>query len=90
MNTTTEKMTNISGNSKLRTSDIALIALFVAIMAVCSWIMIPATVPFTMQTFGVFLAVGLLGGKRAFSTDGKEITGDRTLRTDEALLVELR
>ncbi len=33
---------------------------------------------------------GLLGGKRAFSTDGKEITGDRTLRTDEALLVELR
>ena len=64
MNTTTEKMTNISGNSKLRTSDIALIALFAAIMAVCSWIMIPATVPFTMQTFGVFLAVGLLGGKR--------------------------
>ena len=25
---------------------------------------IPATVPFTMQTFGVFLALGVLGGKR--------------------------
>ena len=33
-------------------------------MAVCSWISIPATVPFTLQTFGVFLSVGLLGGKR--------------------------
>ncbi len=32
-------------------------------MAVCSWISVPATVPFTMQTFGVFLSVGLLGGR---------------------------
>lgn len=41
-----------------------MIALFTSLMAVCSWISIPAPVPFTMQTFGVFLAVGLLGGKR--------------------------
>ena len=51
-------------SSRLGTKDIALTALFVAVMAVCSWISIPATVPFTLQTFGVFLSVGLLGGKR--------------------------
>ena len=50
-------------SSRLGTKDIALTALFVAVMAVCSWISIPATVPFTLQTFGVFLSVGLLGGK---------------------------
>ena len=33
-------------------------------MAICSWISIPAAVPFTLQTFGVFIAVGVLGGKR--------------------------
>ena len=51
-------------SSRLGTKDIALTALFVAVMAVCSLISIPATVPFTLQTFGVFLSVGLLGGKR--------------------------
>lgn len=34
------------------------------IMAVCSWLTIPAAVPFTMQTFGVFFALLFLGGKR--------------------------
>ena len=48
----------------LRTVDIAYIGLFVAVMAICSWISIPATVPFTLQTFAVFMAVALLGGKR--------------------------
>ncbi len=43
----------------LRTVDIAYIGLFVAVMAICSWISIPATVPFTLQTFAVFMAVGL-------------------------------
>ena len=41
-----------------------MIAQSAAVMAVCSWISVPAAVPFTMQTFGVFLAVGLLGGRR--------------------------
>ena len=35
-----------------------------ALMAVCSWISIPTAIPFTLQTMAVFLAVGLLGGKR--------------------------
>ena len=40
------------------------IAIFAVLMAICSWIAVPTTVPFTMQTFGLFLTVGVLGGKR--------------------------
>ena len=50
--------------AKMRTVDMAYIALFAVLMAVCSWISIPAAVPVTLQTFGVFLAVSVLGGKR--------------------------
>lgn len=49
-------------NSKL--TDMILIGLFAALIAVCAQIQIPAAVPFTLQTFSIFLAVGLLGGKR--------------------------
>ena len=45
-----------------KTRKIALIALFVAAMAVCSWISIPFTVPITLQTFAIFVACGVLGG----------------------------
>lgn len=49
---------------KLTVRDITHIALLAALIAVCSWISIPMTVPFTLQTMGVFTAVGLLGGKK--------------------------
>ena len=38
-------------------------ALCAALIAICSWLMIPAAVPFTMQTFAVFLSLWILGGK---------------------------
>ena len=44
--------------------DLVMVALFAALIAVCAWVTIPGSVPFTLQTMGVFLAVGLLGGKR--------------------------
>ena len=50
--------------TKTRTYDMAYIAIFAVLIAICSWISIPMTVPFTLQTFGVFMAVGVLGGKR--------------------------
>lgn len=49
---------------KLTTLDMTYIGLFACIMAICAWISVPGEIPFTLQTMGVFLAVGLLGGKR--------------------------
>lgn len=50
--------------NKTKTYDMAYIGIFAVLMAICSWISIPMTVPITLQTFGVFMAVGVLGGKR--------------------------
>ena len=52
----------------LQTSDMALISMFCALIAICSWISIQLIVPFTMQTFAVFVSVALLGTRRAFIT----------------------
>lgn len=49
---------------KLTTADMALIPLFAVLIAVCAWIAIPSAVPFTLQTLGLFMALGLLGGRR--------------------------
>lgn len=39
-------------------------ALFAALLSVCAWLSLPVgDVAFTLQTFGIFLALGLLGGK---------------------------
>ena len=51
---------------RFRARDMAYIAVFTALLAVCSWITIPTPtrIDFTLQTLGVFLALGVLGGKR--------------------------
>lgn len=54
----------VSGMTQNKTRDMVYIAMFTVIIAICSWISIPSTVPFTLQTMGVFLAVGVMGGKR--------------------------
>ncbi|MBD5477552.1 MAG: biotin transporter BioY [Lachnospiraceae bacterium] len=62
-------MTTVTAeNQKSRTFDMVYMAVFAALMAICSWISIPTVVPFTMQTFALFLAVGVLGGRRGSLT----------------------
>ena len=55
---------NTMAASKSKTYDLVYIAVFAVLMAVCSWISVPTAVPFTLQTFAVFMAVGVLGGRR--------------------------
>ena len=57
--------------AKIRTKDIAYIALFTALIAVGAWISIPtpSRIDFTLQTLGIFLAMGVLGGKRGTLAD---------------------
>ncbi len=51
-------------NKGFRTRDLAYIAVCAVLIAICSWISIPSAVPFTLQTFAVFCALGLVGGRR--------------------------
>ena len=48
--------------------DLAYIAMGVALIAVCSWISVPMTIPFTMQTFAVCLVTALFGLRRGMWT----------------------
>ena len=46
------------------TKNMVRAALFAGVIALCAWLAVPISdIGFTMQTFGVFLALGLLGGK---------------------------
>lgn len=48
----------------MKTKDMAYIALMAVLISVCSWLSVPAAIPFTMQTYAVFTALLLLGGRR--------------------------
>lgn len=56
-NTKTEK-------KNIRTIDLVYMALGAVLISIGSWISIPTTVPFTMQTFAVFFVLMALGGQR--------------------------
>lgn len=48
----------------MKTRNMVLCALFAALMAICAWISIPTGgISFTLQTFSLFLALLVLGGK---------------------------
>lgn len=47
-----------------RTYDIVYTGMFTVLLAICSWISLPTMIPFTLQTFGIFLILFVLGGKR--------------------------
>ncbi len=55
---------NNTAKTKLPVLDMVLIALFAALMAVCSWISIPiGDIPITLQTFGIFVCFLIIGGR---------------------------
>lgn len=62
--TTPVQNAKVRTNEKRKTYDMAYIAVFTVLIAICSWISIPMTVPFTLQTVAVFLSVSILGGRR--------------------------
>ena len=56
--------THVRTSGKGKTYDMAYIGIFTVLIAICSWISIPMQIPFTLQTFAIFLAVAVLGGRR--------------------------
>lgn len=50
-------------DKKINTRQMSACALMAVVICVCSWISVPTPVPFTMQTFAVFTALLLLGGR---------------------------
>ena len=49
---------------KLTVRDLCYCAVGAALLAVCAWLSIPFTIPFTLQSFGVCLIAALLGLRR--------------------------
>ena len=65
MTTTSYNLSQKQNNHRVSPKKLAFAAAGAVLLAICSWINIPTTVPFTLQTFGVFLLLMLLGGKMA-------------------------
>ena len=57
------------GGEKMKAKNMALCGLFTAVLTICAWISVPmGDSVITLQTFGIFLTLGLLGGKRGSLT----------------------
>lgn len=54
----------VTTQKNIKTLDLVYVAIGTALIAICSWISIPTAIPFTLQTFAVFVLMLLLGGKR--------------------------
>ena len=53
----------------MKARNMALCGLFTAVLAICAWISVPmGDTVITLQTFSIFLTLGLLGGKRGTVT----------------------
>ncbi|MGN0823968.1 MAG: biotin transporter BioY [Candidatus Coproplasma sp.] len=60
-----ENNKGVPSGRKLLIKDVCYIALFAAVIVVCSWIAIPISeISITLQTMGVCMAAGFLGWKR--------------------------
>ena len=55
-------------NMKNKLYFLTVVPLFSLLIAICSWISIPAVIPFTMQTFALFLSLIVIGGKMTFAS----------------------
>ena len=51
-----------------KTHRIVYTGIFAVLLAICSWISIPTLIPFTLQTFGIFLTLFILGGRQGTIT----------------------
>ena len=49
---------------KTKTKEMITVSLSAALICICSWIQVPSAVPFTLQTFAVFLISAVLGAKK--------------------------
>ena len=50
----------------MKIRNLTRIAFFTAIIIICSYVMIPFAVPFTLQTLGIFVSVLVLGKNKGF------------------------
>ena len=63
MNTAGISQSKNKNPNRIEVRQLVFAAAGAVLLAICSWINIPTTVPFTLQTFGVFFLLLILGGK---------------------------